>query len=259
VAACRCWQRRFDGVFDSVSCPRPSRNLAPSVRSAQIVHSSTRGLRDIEPLHPKYRKRGSDREKARGRRYQLIAVNAITGQVAWLDARHRSHVHVEDDVKQAKALGLDRWPSRHWTINVAWTQVVALAATLLAAFRHLGLPPGPLRQAAPKALRFRLFNVPAADPRTAQDLGPPARRLALDQRHDRSLASRQGHPGTDLTSRPPTRRPERTPAGTWNPAPPARQPGPDPAHRTELMIKNTGQRSRGQLRHPRERSRPSAE
>jgi hypothetical protein len=121
------------------------------------------GLRIIardEPLHPKYRKRASDREKARGRRYQLIAVNAITGQVAWLDARHRSHVHVEDDVKQAKALGLDRWPSRHWTINVAWTQVVALAATLLAAFRHLGLPPGPLRQAAPKALRFRLFNVP---------------------------------------------------------------------------------------------------
>lgn len=31
-------------------------------------------------------------------------------------------------VKQAKALGLHRWPSRHWTINVAWTQIVALAA-----------------------------------------------------------------------------------------------------------------------------------
>jgi hypothetical protein len=126
-------------------------------------HEKIPGLRIIardEPLHPKYRKRASDREKARGRRYQLTAVNAVTGQVAWLDARHRSHVHVEDDVKQAKALGLNRWPSRHWTINVAWTQVVALAATLLAAFRHLGLHPGPLRQAAPKTLRFRLFNVP---------------------------------------------------------------------------------------------------
>jgi hypothetical protein len=127
-------------------------------------HEKIPGLRIIardEPLHPKYRGRASDREKARGRRYQLIAVNATTGQVAWLDARHRSHVHVEDDVKQAKALGLNRWPSRHWTINVAWTQVVALAATLLAAFRHLGLPPGgSLRQAAPKTLRFRLFNVP---------------------------------------------------------------------------------------------------
>jgi hypothetical protein len=41
----------------------------------------------------------------------LTSQNAIclaAGQTAWLDARHRSHVHVEDDVKQAKALGLSR-------------------------------------------------------------------------------------------------------------------------------------------------------
>ena len=113
-----------------------------------------------EPLHPKYTQRASDREKARGRRYQLIAVNARTGQLAWLDARHRSHVHVEDDVKQAKAIGLNRWPSRHWKVNVAWITVVAMAASLLAAFRHLGLPDGDLRKASIKSLRFRLFEVP---------------------------------------------------------------------------------------------------
>jgi hypothetical protein len=121
------------------------------------------GLRIIardEPLHPKYTKRASDREKTRGRRYQLIAVNAVTGQVAWLDARHRSHVHVEDDVKQAKAIGLNRWPSRHWKVNVAWIAVVAMAASLLAAFRHLGLPAGDLRKASIQTLRFRLFEVP---------------------------------------------------------------------------------------------------
>jgi hypothetical protein len=121
------------------------------------------GLRIIardEPLHPKYTQRASDREKARGRRYQLIAVNARTGQLAWLDARHRSHVHVEDDVKQAKAIGLNRWPSRHWKVNVAWITVVAMAASLLAAFRHLGLPDGDLRKASIKSLRFRLFEVP---------------------------------------------------------------------------------------------------
>ena len=123
----------------------------------------TPGLRIIardEPLHPKYTQRASDREKARGRRYQLIAVNARTGQLAWLDARHRSHVHVEDDVKQAKAIGLNRWPSRHWKVNVAWITVVAMAASLLAAFRHLGLPDGDLRKASIKSLRFRLFEVP---------------------------------------------------------------------------------------------------
>src|SRR5512132_1684507 len=38
--------------------------------------------------------------------------------------------------------------------------VVAMAASLLAAFRHLGLPNGDLRKASIKSLRFRLFEVP---------------------------------------------------------------------------------------------------
>ncbi|SDY25687.1 hypothetical protein SAMN05661080_02861 [Modestobacter sp. DSM 44400] len=57
-----------------------------------------------EPLHPRYRKLATDREKRLGRRFQLIAINTRGGQLAWLDARHRSHVHVENDVKQAKDL-----------------------------------------------------------------------------------------------------------------------------------------------------------
>jgi hypothetical protein len=124
----------------------------------------TPGLRILvrdEPLHPKYLKRASAREKELGRRYQLIAVNAKVGQLAWLDARHRSHVHVENDVKQAKAIGLNRWPSRHWPINVAWTQIVLLAGNLLAAYRWLALEPGDLRDASVKLLRFRLFDLPA--------------------------------------------------------------------------------------------------
>ena len=48
---------------------------------------------------------------------------------AWLDARHRSHVHVEGNLKQAKALGMNRWPSRAWSINVAWTQIVPSSAS----------------------------------------------------------------------------------------------------------------------------------
>jgi hypothetical protein len=122
------------------------------------------GLRIIvrdEPLHPRYRKRATEREKKLGRRYQLIATNTSHGQIAWLDARHRSHVHVENNVKQAKDLGLNRWPSRHWAINVAWTQIVALAANLLACFRHLALPAGELRDATPKLLRYRLLHLPA--------------------------------------------------------------------------------------------------
>jgi hypothetical protein len=122
------------------------------------------GLRILvrnEPLHPRYRTRASEREKQLGRRFGLIATNTRIGQHAWLDARHRSHVHVEGDVKQAKGLGLARWPSRFWAINVAWTRIVVLAANLLACFRQLALPAGELREAAPKLLRYRLFALPA--------------------------------------------------------------------------------------------------
>ena len=38
---------------------------------------------------------------------------------------------------------------------------MALAANLLACFRHLALPAGPMREAAPKLLRFRLLHLPA--------------------------------------------------------------------------------------------------
>jgi Transposase DDE domain group 1 len=127
-------------------------------------HRTVPGLRILvrdEPLHPRYRKRATERERRLGRRYQLIATDTRGGQLAWLDARHRSHAHVEDDVKQAKDLGLNRWPSRFWALNVAWTQLVALAANLLACFRQLALPAGALREAAPKLLRYRLLHLPA--------------------------------------------------------------------------------------------------
>jgi hypothetical protein len=114
-----------------------------------------------EPLHPRYRQRATERKKRLGRRYQLIATDTPGGQLAWLDARHRAHAHVEDDVKQVKDLGLNRWPSRLWALNVAWTQIVALAANLLACFRQLALPAGGLREAAPKLLRYRIFHLPA--------------------------------------------------------------------------------------------------
>jgi len=172
-------------------------------------------------------KRAGDREKSRGRRYQLIAVNATTGQVAWLDARHRSHVHVEDDVKQAKAIGMNRWPSRHWKVDVAWIAVVALAAGLLAAFRHLGLPDGDLRRASIQTLRFRLFEVPA--------------RITYGQRKTwLHLPANWPWPPDLTTAWKAIRRDSR--AATLS-------------DRTEIMITKLGPRPRGHPYHPRERSR----
>jgi hypothetical protein len=88
----------------------------------------------------------------------LIAVS--DHRAGRLAGRPPPHVHVEDDVKQAKAIGMNRWPSRHWKVNVAWIAVVAMAGSLLAAFRHLGLPDGNLRKASIKTLRFRFFEIP---------------------------------------------------------------------------------------------------
>jgi len=76
-------------------------------------HTKIPGLRVIvrdEPGHPRYRKRASEREKQLGRRYQLIATDTRHWQIAWRGTRHRCHVHVENDVKQAKDLGLNGGP-----------------------------------------------------------------------------------------------------------------------------------------------------
>jgi len=204
-------------------------------------HDKIPGLRVIvrdEPPRPRYRKRATEREKKLGRRYQLIALNAKVGQIPWLDARHRSHVHVENDVTQAKDLGRNRWPSRRWAINVAWTQVVALAANLLACFRHLALPAGELRDAAPKLLRYRLLHLPRpADPRATHTMAAPACGLALDRRPDQRLAGGQGAARADLTT---TSYPDdhgRTPARSVEPGAPTRQSDPDPTHEQETMIK----------------------
>jgi hypothetical protein len=103
--------------------------------------------------------------------------------------------------KQAKVLGLDRWPSRHWSINVAWTQIVALAANLLACFRHLTLPEGgtPRRGPETAALPTAAPTRPP-HPRATQTMAAPARGLALDRRPDQHLASGQGTPRTNLTT-----------------------------------------------------------
>jgi hypothetical protein len=93
-------------------------------------------------------------------RYGAFVTNTPAGQVQWLDARHRTQAHVEDKMKELKATGADKLPSASWDRNHAWIQLAALAVTLTAWLRHLGLD-GDLAKAEPKALRFRLLATPA--------------------------------------------------------------------------------------------------
>ena len=99
-------------------------------------------------------------EEADGWRYQAVATNTRTGQLAFLEARHRAHARVEDRIRHAEDSGLGRFPSREFAINQAWLQVVTLAADLTAWLRLLALP-DTLKTCEPKALRYRLLHVPA--------------------------------------------------------------------------------------------------
>jgi hypothetical protein len=106
-------------------------------------------------------------EEADGWRYQAVATNTSTGQLAFLEARHRAHARVEDRIRHAKDSGLGRFPSREFTINQAWTMLTTIAADLIAWLRLLALPEA-LRSCEPKALRYRLLHVPARITRGAR-------------------------------------------------------------------------------------------
>ena len=93
-------------------------------------------------------------------RHGAFATNTVTGQTQFLDARHRTQAHVEDDIKDAKACGAQRLPSKDYHRNAAWLQLVALAVNLLAWLKLIALD-GDLAKAEPKALRFRLLSAPA--------------------------------------------------------------------------------------------------
>jgi len=99
-------------------------------------------------------------EERDGYRYQAMATNTTVGQLAFLEARHRAHARVEDRIRHAKDSGLGRFPSREFAINQAWTVITAIAADLVAWLRLLALR-GDLAICEPKALRYRLFHVPA--------------------------------------------------------------------------------------------------
>jgi hypothetical protein len=64
-----------------------------------------------------------------GWRYQCLATDTPTGQLAFLEARHRAHARVEDRIRTAKQAGLGRFPSREFAINAVWLQL-ALTAEL---------------------------------------------------------------------------------------------------------------------------------
>lgn len=102
-------------------------------------------------------------EEADGFRYQCFVTNTERGQLSFLEARHRAHARVEDRIRHAKDTGLGRFPSREFTINQTWLILTQVAADLVAWTRLLACTGDAEIFAAcePKALRYRLWHVPA--------------------------------------------------------------------------------------------------
>ena len=94
-----------------------------------------------------------------GWRYTLWATNLPARTRGWrpqlpyIDAAHRVHARVEDQIRTGKDCGIGHFPSRSLAINAAWLTASLLAATLLAWLRHLALD-GDLAKAEPKAISY---------------------------------------------------------------------------------------------------------
>jgi hypothetical protein len=99
-------------------------------------------------------------EAADGWRYQLVATNTPHTSAQFLEARHRAHARVEDNVRTGKQTGLGHLPSTSIDINRAWCLAATIAADLLCWLRLLCLD-GPLAKAEPKILRYRLLHTAA--------------------------------------------------------------------------------------------------
>lgn len=99
-------------------------------------------------------------EAADGWRYQLLATNTPGTTAQFLEARHRPHTRVEDNIRCGKQTGLGHLPSASIDINRAWCLAATIAADLLCWLRLLCLD-GSLATAEPKTLRYRLLHTAA--------------------------------------------------------------------------------------------------
>ena len=99
-------------------------------------------------------------EEIDGWRYQLLATNTPGLTAQFLEARHRPHARVEDNIRTGKQTGLRHLPSTSIKINRAWCVAATIACDLLCWLRLLCLH-GPLASAEPKTLRYRLLHTAA--------------------------------------------------------------------------------------------------
>ena len=96
-----------------------------------------------------------------GMRITAFATNTPRGQLPALELRHRRRARCEDRIRNAKDVGLAKFPLQGFAQNQIWTQVICLAAELIAWMQMIALTSTDARRWEPKRLRARLFEIPA--------------------------------------------------------------------------------------------------
>jgi hypothetical protein len=104
-----------------------------------------------------------------GWRHQVFITNSTDPDIVYLEAAHRGHARVEDHIKQAKALGLLRFPGHSFAANAAWLLVVLVALDLIAWAQGLCFV-GELAQCEPKRLRYCAWHTAGRLVRTGRRL-----------------------------------------------------------------------------------------
>jgi hypothetical protein len=107
-----------------------------------------------------------------GFRHQCVLTDQPDPDIAALELRQRQRARAESVIRDAKACGLANLPFDDVVSNDTWTRLAAAAVNLLSWAQRLTLT-GPLRQATPKTIRYRLLH-------TAGRLTRRGRRLDLD-------------------------------------------------------------------------------
>lgn len=119
------------------------------------------GMRVIvrkERPHPGAQLRITDHD---GMRITAFATNTARAQLPVLELRHRRRARCEDRIRSTKDMGLAKFPLQGYAHNQIWTQVIQLAAELVAWMQTIALTRTDARKWEPKRLRARLFEIPA--------------------------------------------------------------------------------------------------
>ena len=111
-----------------------------------------------ERPHPGVQLRITDHK---GMRITAFATNAPRGQLPVLELRHRRRARCEDRIRNAKDMGLMKFPLQGFAQNQVWCQIVQLAGDIVAWMQAIALAGHDARRWEPKRFRARLFEIPA--------------------------------------------------------------------------------------------------